>query len=606
MTRINTNIASLRGLRGLQKANSLLDTSLTRLSSGLKINSGKDNPSGLIASEILRSQVTVIEQSISNSNRANNIIGTADAALGEISGLLNQIRGLVQEGLNEGALSQAETEANQLQIDSALNAINRISANTQFAGDKLIDGSKAYRTALSTIDAAKVDDFVINSAVFAGSANIVIDTTVTTAAAKGNLFADTVTGGGGLAADTTLEVSGAKGTDVLFLGASSTLSNIATAITALTDTTGVEVTKTDAIFGSKLVASTGSNNDLTFTDIRSTNGDNAESLTQVLKVEIVAKSSGATLGVASSSTASELKLTVTLGTAALTTVTSNASDVKALLASSANSSDFVSVTFEGTGAGLVGDNVSATNINSGAVDAFLTFRSQDFGSDQFVGISVLQGTFVTTALSVGGSAAARDSGVDIVATINGQKAQGKGLRATVSTAQLDASLAFKTANNTANTNAKITVTGGGSLFQIGQEVSSAGQIGIGIEAVNTARLGGISGKLFELSSSGGKSLLDVGPTVPGSGLADILDEAIDRVTTLRGRLGAIQKNVIETNIASLGTALENISDARSQIIDTDFAAETASLTRAQILSQSGLSVLAIANQNPSQVLSLLG
>ena len=83
-------------------------------------------------------------------------------------------------------------------------------------------------------------------------------------------------------------------------------------------------------------------------------------------------------------------------------------------------------------------------------------------------------------------------------------------------------------------------------------------------------------------------------------------QALNRVTTLRGRLGSLQKNVIETNITTLGSALENISAARSQIIDTDFAQETASLTRAQILTQAGISVLAISNQAPAQVLSLLG
>ena len=68
----------------------------------------------------------------------------------------------------------------------------------------------------------------------------------------------------------------------------------------------------------------------------------------------------------------------------------------------------------------------------------------------------------------------------------------------------------------------------------------------------------------------------------------------------------MQKNALEANITTLGVALENISEARSQLIDTDFAQETANLTRAQILSQAGLSVLAVANQNPSQVLSRLG
>ena len=149
MTRINTNVSSLRSLRSVNSANDKLNTALTRLSTGLKINSGKDNPAGLIASETLRSQVSTIEQSIKNSSRANNVIATADAALGEVNNLLNQIRGLVQESLNSGALSQSEIEANQLQVDAALSAINRISANTAFAGDKLIDGSMLDMASIS-------------------------------------------------------------------------------------------------------------------------------------------------------------------------------------------------------------------------------------------------------------------------------------------------------------------------------------------------------------------------------------------------------------------------------------------------------------------------
>ncbi len=64
--------------------------------------------------------------------------------------------------------------------------------------------------------------------------------------------------------------------------------------------------------------------------------------------------------------------------------------------------------------------------------------------------------------------------------------------------------------------------------------------------------------------------------------------------------------MIDTNVATLGVALENISEARSQIVDTDFAEETANLTKAQVLNQAGIEVLSIANQNPQQVLQLLG
>jgi flagellin len=603
MTRINTNVASLRGLRILGRSNNELNTSLTRLSTGLKINSGKDSPAGLIASETLRAQVTVIEQSIKNSNRANNVIAAADGSLAEITGLLNEVRGLVQEGVNTGAISQAEIDANQQQIDNALAAINKIAANTIFAGDKLIDGSKSFRTTVTSTDQAKLDDFQINSAVFAGSATIVADATIVTAATQAKLYSDFTTGG--LATATTVEVAGAKGTDVVFLGKTSSLDNIATAINALTDSTGVTATKTAAVAGTATIASTGSNNDLIFTDARGLDGS-----AQTVKVEIVQKSaSNSTLGVTSSSTASEIKLTITLGVNAGAT-TSSASDVKALLESDANSSAYVSVTYEGTGAGTVtaadAGAVAPVSINTGADNASLTFTSQDFGSDQFVGLKVLQGTLATTSGSVGGAAAERVEGTDIEARINGQLALGKGLKATIKTGVLEASLTFKSSANTASNTAKVTVTGGGSVFQIGQEVSAAGQVSLGIEAVNTARLGGVSGKLFELGSGGGRSLLDVGPTNPGSTLVSIIEEALQKVTDLRGRLGALQKTVIETNVSSLGVSLESILDARSQIIDTDFAAETANLTRSQILVQSGLSVLAIANQNPAQVLSLLG
>jgi flagellin len=251
------------------------------------------------------------------------------------------------------------------------------------------------------------------------------------------------------------------------------------------------------------------------------------------------------------------------------------------------------------------DSGSGAALTSGT-NATLELASSNFGSAEFVGVNVLQGAFATVNTSA--AASTRESGADIGVQINGQVAQGKGLQASLTTGGFSAQITFKAANNLATTDgqATITVTGGGSLFQIGQEVSSAGQIGLGIEAINTARLGGVTGKLFELGSGGGKSLTDVGPSVPGADLVKIIDESLNRVTNLRGRLGALQKNVIDTNISTLTLALENITEARSQIIDTDFASETANLTRAQILSQSALSVLAIANQNPSQVLSLLG
>ncbi|WP_339686434.1 flagellin [Gimesia maris] len=601
MTRINTNVASLRGLRSLNKSTNLLDTSLTRLSTGLKINSGKDNPSGLIASETLRSQVSAIEQSIKNSNRASNVIATADSALGEVTNLLNQVRGLVQEGLNEGALSQDEIAANQLQIDTALSAINRISANTSFAGDKLIDGSKAFRTQSSATDSAKLSDFQVNEAVFGSSSSITLDATIVTAATQASLDYSAVDGG--LAEATTIEVGGSSGSQVLFLGASSTLDNVKDAVNGVTDITGVTASKTNKVASNLTVDSTAANSDLTFTDARSSDsvlGDTGQNI-RISFVDPSANSAAA--NITFSNTNSDITIVVSLATLANGDISSTATSVKALLDGNADTNSLVSSAVEGDGSGVV--DAAAAAALSGGTDAYLTFSANNYGADEFVDVNVLSGTFDTVDNITDGNSLKRDIGSDIVARINGQVAQGSGLSANLRSQQLDASFSFTAAANTVDNTASITITGGGSLFQIGQDVSAAGQVGIGIEAVNTARLGGVSGKLFELGSGGGKSLLDVGPSVPGSDLVNIIEEAVNRVSTLRGRLGAIQKNVIETNVSSLGVALENISEARSQIVDTDFAVETANLTKAQILNQAGISVLSIANQNPQQVLSLL-
>ena len=101
--------------------------------------------------------------------------------------------------------------------------------------------------------------------------------------------------------------------------------------------------------------------------------------------------------------------------------------------------------------------------------------------------------------------------------------------------------------------------------------------------------------------SGEAAALDADPTAA----AKIVDEVITKVTGLRGRLGAFQKTTVDTNIKTLEDTLEKLTEAESTIRDADFAAETAALTRAQILVQSGTSVLSIANSNPQNVLALL-
>ena len=593
MTRIATNVGTTRGLRNLNKANNSLDSALQRLSTGSQINSGADNPSGLIAGEKLKLQVTTIEQSIKNSNRASNVIATADGALGEIGGLLNQVRGLVQEGLNSGALSDTEIEANQLQIDAALSAINRISANTTFGGDKLIDGSKGYNTQISAANSAKLNDFQVNELFFGSSSSVAVNATIDTAAEKG-----TLTNSGAVVQDLTVEVGGKDGNQVLFFDQGASLDNVASAINAVSDATGVSaaVTGTATAGTGTISAAAGVETDdvVTLTETAAF-GDN-------VVISLVNNTTNAT-AVNSVTGYGTGTITIEVG---LNADAASGQEITDAINNSAEASGLVTASFTQNGAAtdVYSSAVADTTVNTGKATQTLTLSSTDFGSSAFAEVNVLSGTLVTQ--DAASNLVSRDEGTDVVATINGSRAYGDGLKASLKTATIDVSLTFDSAANSNSNTVAFSVTGGGSNFQIGEEVSANGQVGIGIEAVNTARLGGLSGKLYELGTGGGKSLLDVGPSVQGSNLVDIVDEALDRVSTLRGRLGAIQKNVIETNVATLGVALENISEARSQIVDTDFAVETANLTKSQILSQAGISVLSIANQQPQQVLSLLG
>ena len=236
--------------------------------------------------------------------------------------------------------------------------------------------------------------------------------------------------------------------------------------------------------------------------------------------------------------------------------------------------------------------------NSDLSNTGLTFKASDYGSDAFVSIKALNGTSFAVTDSAG-TTTERSAGTDVDARINGVQAIGDGLTASLNTSALD--LNFSVASTvTSGTTMSFSITGGGAQFQLGPDVVSNQQARLGISSVNTAKLGGTAGRLFELRSGKGKSL-----TNDVSGAAAVAEQVISQVVNLRGRLGAFQRTTLDTNIDALGDTLEALTSAESDIRDADFAAESANLTRAQVLVQSGLSVLSIANSNPQSVLSLL-
>lgn len=510
MTRINTNVQSMVAQRVLGQNNFSLGKSLERLSTGLRINRGKDDPAGLIASENLRSEIKATNAAIANATRADQVVNTAEGGLQEISNLLTELQGLVTGSSSSGGISQEEKEANQLQIDSILQTIDRISGATSFQGMKLLNGSFDYQ--VSSVNAS-VTDYRVNGAKFEGASQDV-DVLVTQSAQQGVLFmsfgATSLDFNGAGSGNFTIEITGAKGSRELQFASGTNLSDMVTAINTFTDITG-------------LVASVAS--------------------------------SGATTGIA-------------------------------LYSEEFGSDEFARVKV-----------VNDAGVQNGNTDlGFYNMTSNDAGTIDASANTAFDATAAENGI--------RDSGQDVGAIINGIVATAKGKQININTDFLDVEMTLTTAasQSLASVDA-FKITGGGADFQLAGKVDIGGKVSVGIGDVAVRKLGTSDlGFLDDLASGKAYNLVED----DGVQAQKIVDEAIKQVSSLRGRLGAFQTNVIGSTIRSLGIAVENTSAAESVIRDADFATETASLTRSQILSQASQTVLSIANSQPQAALQLLG
>lgn len=511
MARINTNVSSLIAQNNLARSNTELQTRLQRLSTGLRINRGADDPAGLITSERLRTELRGLEQGIKNAERASSVISTTEGGLAEVSDLLNSIKALTVEAANTGAISKEEIDANQLQIDSAIESISRIANTASFAGLKLLNGSLGYN--LSGVNNADIVKSRVFGAQLIDRATVDVDVEVIGSAQNAGLFLRGVgTVGSAVVSSVTLEVAGPDGVVELTFQSGTTFDNVIAAINSRTSITGIAAQR-----------------------------------------------------------------------------------------------------------------VSSTSITSG-----IRFYSSAYGSDAFVSVKRITGgttmqigridnDAAPPIVWAGGGANAvvadRDAGKDVVALVNGAVAIGRGVELNVRGTELDMDLlltpTFATTVNPANATSFV-ITGGGAKFQLGPQVTPLQQTNIGIDSLSATRIGGTlitlaSGatQLQFLSSlkSGGTNEL---ASRNFSAASRILETSIDEVSQIRGRLGAFERNVLQTNVRSLQAGVENITASDSVIRDADFAKETSYLTRAQVLQSAGTSVLAAANTSAQSVLQLLG
>jgi flagellin len=260
MSRIFTNVQSLVAQRVLNKQTQNLQDSLNRLSTGLRINSGADDPAGLIASEGLRAEKVAINAAIDNARRADNVLAIAEGALQETNRLLLDLEDLIDRSSSEAGLSDAEIEANQAQIDNILASIDRIANTTEFNGNKLLDGRLDFVT--SGVAASAVSLVRINAAKIpeGGSRQLTVD--VVTGSEFAQISATGGGPGGALSAAASIEIRGDYGSEVLSFASGTTLTSIASTINQGTELTGVSATIsagalyfTSSTFGSDAVVS---------------------------------------------------------------------------------------------------------------------------------------------------------------------------------------------------------------------------------------------------------------------------------------------------------------------------------------------------------------
>ena len=232
--RIGTSLSGmdLTALNNLYKAQTKLDQSSQRLSTMHRINSGADDPAGLIAVEQMLSELTSIRAANDSAARAAGMIHVADSGMSQVSGLLNTIRGNVMD-VAGGNLSDAETKAKQIEIDAALEAVDRLGNYTSFGSRKLLDGSAGLN--VSQTNATQVTNIDVHYN--AGGGEQTPDIEVVSAATSAALTHTSATGA--VTEDTTLVVTGNQGTVSLDFSTGATLGDMAQAVNATTEESGV-------------------------------------------------------------------------------------------------------------------------------------------------------------------------------------------------------------------------------------------------------------------------------------------------------------------------------------------------------------------------------
>jgi flagellin len=507
---INTNIASLNAQRNLGTSQTALATSLQRLSSGMRINSAKDDAAGLAITDRMTSQIRGGDQARRNANDGVSLAQTAEGALGSANDMLQRIRELsiqsanATNSVNDRAALQAE--ANQLTAE-----LDRVATTTQFNGQNILDGTfgsanfQVGANANQTITAttgnfrtARYGNFRIGATVAATSnaAGDLTNGSTANSIASDAAAVSRVQGG-------SFIVTGSAGRATIVTKEGDTAKNVASMINAKSSTTNV--------------------------------GAHAETKFDLTDLAL---GDGFTLEVTSNN---KTPARISFSTGAVANAEGLAGAIKAFNDVSSTTGVTAQLNTAGNGVTLVnatGENIGITNKSSSAT------------------------------LTAGGT--------QIVTQDNADAAQNP-------------------ESGDQQSNATASVIGTGQLILDSNKSFGVSGVSNTTDFFNTAAA---SGQLQSVAQ------IDLSSTDGANRAIAQVDSALGTVSDQRSAFGALQAR-FSSVIGTLQISSENLSASRSRIMDTDFASETANLTRGQILQQAGTAMLAQANQVPNGVLALL-
>jgi flagellin len=618
---VNTNIPSLNTQRNLNSTSNALNTSLERLSTGSRINSAKDDAAGLQISNRLTSQISGLNVAVRNANDGISLSQTAEGALQQSTNLLQRMRDLSIQSAN-GSNSDADRSSLQKEVSALQSELSRIADTTTFGGRKLLDGSfgtssfQVGSNAFETIDvglknasASAIGSFQTNSETGTTNTAKVVDNLAIpagfgTATTSANLFSAGVLSvvGGGQTADITVNSSeSAKSLAAKFDGAIPGLT--ATARTVFTADVTVAAADQNLNFnvtvGSQTVQMIGVTSTQDLADQLNSNAaklgikaniDDKGALTIESATGENVSFGAITNQAGTAATAGSIKVNVQDSTGAFATSASALSSgggtvVGALQLNSptafavANKADTVATT--------------STILNFGAADATTAFTLAEGANS----VAFVAGDFVSGATVAGENANAKTlydklvtAGFTNVSLI--KDAAGDSVRIDSTSA-----LAFSGLAGTAIEQSVRNATGT-AYGAAGAITAATVTAGTATTADATELFGNAKATLTAVDK------LDISTADGAQRALAVLDNALAGIDAQRADLGAVQ-NRFDNTINNLQNISENASAARSRIKDTDYAAETANLSKNQVLQQAGTAILAQAKQLPQAVLSLL-